>query len=463
MPGRLLARRTPWIGLGVALVLVAAAFAVPPLTGWQVYARAPRSASDLGAPPLHGVWDPKLFGPGTIPAILVAWVGWRWFARWVVSARWWQLQSVGYVLGLMWLFSLALVDGPEGLSRVLGHSSEYLESARDVGSIGSLLHHYVDRMPIDSPGAWPTQPAGHPPLALLLFVALVRVGLGGSLAAGCVVTVIAALVAPLVLSTVRTLGAEDLARRVAPFLVLTPAAVFMAVSADAVFSAVAAGGLALLARGATAQRLTWVGWSAAAGLVLGAGVMMSYGLPLIGLVCLAVLVTARSWRPLPVAALAALLVVIGFALAGFSWWEAYPVLHDRYWAGVAAVRPAAYWMWGDLALLAISAGPLVYAGIAVLVPRVRGLAGVHHLHHDLRPAWTPAARAVVLLAAAGVLCVVVADVSRMSKAEVERIWLPFMPWITLAVALLPQKWRRWGLLGQLVWALAVQQLFYTSW
>ena len=34
--------------------------------------------------------------------------------------------------------------------------------------------------------------------------------------------------------------------------------------------------------------------------------MMSYGLPLLGLLALAVLVLARSWRPLPVAALAAL-------------------------------------------------------------------------------------------------------------------------------------------------------------
>ena len=32
-----------------------------------------------------------------------------------------------------------------------------------------------------------------------------------------------------------------------------------------------------------------------------------------------------------------------------------------------------------------------------------------------------------------VLAIVVADVSRMSKSEVERIWLPFMPWLTIAI------------------------------
>ena len=41
-------------------------------------------------------------------------------------------------------------------------------------------------------------------------------------------------------------------------------------------------------------------------------------------------------------ALAALAVVVGFAFGGFSWWEAYPVLNDRYWDGIAAIRPASY-------------------------------------------------------------------------------------------------------------------------
>jgi hypothetical protein len=51
----------------------------------------------------------------------------------------------------------------------------------------------------------------------------------------------------------------------------------------------------------------------------------------------------------------------------------------------------------------------------------------------------------------------------MSKAEVERIWLPFVPWLTLSLALLPGGWRRWGLALQVVAALLVQHLLYTSW
>ena len=69
--------------------------------------------------------------------------------------------------------------------------------------------------------------------------------------------------------------------------------------------------------------------------------------------------------------------------------------------------------------------------------------------------------AVLVLGA--VLAIVVADVSRMSKSEVERIWLPFMPWLTIAAALLPDAWRRWGLALQVGWALVVQHLLYTSW
>ena len=45
----------------------------------------------------------------------------------------------------------------------------------------------------------------------------------------------------------------------------------------------------------------------------------------------------------------------------------------------------------------------------------------------------------------------------------ERIWLPFVPWLTLSLALLPARWRRSGLALQVVTALVVQHLLYTSW
>ena len=117
---------------------------------------------------------------------------------------------------------------------MLGNPYEYLVSAREVGSVPHLLDTYISRIPYPAADNWPTHVAGHPPAILLFFVGLVKVGLGGDFAAGMVVTVLAASTAVAVLVTMRALGAEDWARRAAPFLVLTPAAVFMAVSADAV-------------------------------------------------------------------------------------------------------------------------------------------------------------------------------------------------------------------------------------
>ena len=205
--------------------------------------------------------------------------------------------------------------------------------------------------------------------------------------------------------------------------------------------------MAALAAAATARSTrALLGWGALAGLLLGWCVMSSYGLPLLGVPALAVLWLARSWRPLPVAAVAALAVVLAFAAGGFAWWEAYPVLVDRYWDGIAATRPASYWMWGNLGALLVSAGPLLGAGVAVAARRHAG-----------------EARVLAVLAGAALLAITIADLSRMSKAEVERIWLPFVPWLTLSMALLPGGWRRWGLGLQVVTALLVQHLLYTSW
>ncbi len=436
-------RLAPWVGLVVTGVLLALAFTLPHALDWEVAARAPRNAVSGGAPPLHGYWAPQWLGPGTLPAVLIALFGWRYAADLAARLPWRPMLLASYAASLAWLLSLALVDGTDGLSRVLGNPYEYLETAREVDDVSGLLDTYVDRIPYAADDNWPTHVAGHPPAMLLLFVGLVRLGLGGDLAAGVVVTLLAASVAAAVLVTLRALGAEAVARRAAPFLVLTPSAVFMAVSADAVITAVTAWGIAALALAATTVGRGWVGWAALAGLLLGCGVLMSYGMPLMGVLAIAVLMAARSWRPLPVAVVAALAVVLAFAALGFSWWEAYPVLKERYFDGIAADRPIGYWWWGNLAALAVSAGPLVGAGLASL----RRSSG----------------RVVLLLVGAAVLMVALADASGMSKAEVERIWLPFVPWLTVSLATLPASWRRWGLGLQVVTALVVQHLLYTAW
>jgi hypothetical protein len=183
--------------------------------------------------------------------------------------------------------------------------------------------------------------------------------------------------------------------------------------------------------------------------------MMSYGLPLLAILAVAVLWLAGTWRPLGPAAVAALAVVLGFAVAGFAWWEAFPVLRERYWDGVASRRPASYWMWGNLAALALSAGPVVGPGLALVGQRLVGW------WRGARPG--PGLRAPVVLATAAALTVAAADASQMSKAEVERIWLPFVPWLLVATALLPPRWRRPLLAVQVVAALLVSHLLFTGW
>jgi methylthioxylose transferase len=433
------------VGLVVTVVLIVTAVVVPPLLDWQVWPRVHLNHGTF--PPLHGYPQVKV-GIGTVPAVLLALAALRWADPMAKRLPWRRLLLVAYAAGLVWLLALALVDGPDGISRVLGNRTEYLETARAVDDVPGLLREYVSRIPYDAPeGNWPVHVAGHPPGMVLFFVLLVKVGLGGDLAAGLVVIALAATLPLAVMTTVRVLGAEDAARAAAPYLVLTPSAVFLAVSADALMAVAVAWGmccLALACQAGTGRR--WL-WAVLAGLILGYVVMMSYGLPLTGVLALAVLWLGRGWWALPVAAASALAVVLTFAAGGFAWWEAYPVLVDRYWDGLASQRPGAYWTWGNLAALAISAGPLVGAGLGATWAARREQAN----------------RVIVVLVAAAVVMIALADASQMSRAEVERIWLPFIPWLTLGCALLPERWRRPGLALQLLTALVVQHLLYTSW
>ncbi|MFJ9387524.1 hypothetical protein ACIRON_01800 [Nocardioides sp. NPDC101246] len=439
------AHRATTVGLVVTVALVVTAVVVPPLFDWQVW---PRVHLDDGTfAPLHGYPQVKV-GIGTLPAVLLALAALRWADPMARLLPWRRLLLVAYAAGLVWLLALALVDGPEGISRVLGNPTEYLETARSVDDVPGLLREYVSRIPYDAPtGNWPVHIAGHPPGMVLFFVLLVKVGLGGDLAAGLVVTMIAATLPLAVMTTVRALGAEDAARAAAPYLVLSPSAVFLAVSADAVMAVAVAWGMCCLALACRVGAGGHWPWAVLAGLLLGYVVMMSYGLPLTGVLALAVLWLGRGWWVLPVAVTSALAVVLTFAAGGFAWWDAYPVLVERYWDGLAHQRPGAYWTWGNLAALAISAGPLVGAGL--------GATWAARRHR--------ADRVVVVLVAAAVIMVALADVSQMSRAEVERIWLPFIAWLTLGCALLPERWRRPGLALQLGTALLVQHLLYTSW
>ncbi len=182
---------------------------------------------------------------------------------------------------------------------------------------------------------------------------------------------VAGTVAVAVPATVAVLGRPDLARAALPFVALLPGAVWMGVSADAMFAGVVAAGIATLAVGATrltAGRSAGGALCAAAGVVLGFGIFLSYGLLLMAPVALAVIIVTRCWRALLYAVPAALAVAGVFALAGFWWLDGYHLVVERYYAGIAAHRPYWYWVWANLACLALAVGPAAVAGLRRTVP-----------------------------------------------------------------------------------------------
>jgi methylthioxylose transferase len=191
--------------------------------------------------------------------------------------------------------------------------------------------------------------------------------------------------------------------------------------------------------------------SAGAGLLLGWGVFLNYGLMLLVLPAAAVLVSAAEWRAalraLGPAALAAAAVAATFAVAGFIWLDGYTLVQQRYWQGVAKDRPFQYWVWANLACVVCAIGLGSVAGISRVFDwaAIRRRSGFH----------------LLLLALLAVI--VCADLSMLSKAETERIWLPFTIWLTAAPALLPARSHRLWLALNAAGALLLNSIIFTNW
>ncbi|MDG4810914.1 hypothetical protein O7634_29500 [Micromonospora sp. WMMD1120] len=443
-PGR--PRSADMLVLGVEVALLAAAVGV----GALLNDRGVRLHAD--AAPLYATWHPHV-GLGSPAALLIAallvWRG----TRWGTGAGWTRLLVVGYLASVLWTLSLALVDGwSAGLTERLTVQAEYLHEVPRVTDVGSLLSGFADRILDFQPDSWSTHTAAHPPGALLLFVGLERIGLGGGTAAGLACVLLGATVSVSVPVTLRALGAEDAARAVWPFLILFPGAVWVGASADGIFAAVVAAGLALLTVGGRSGAVP-------GGLLLGFALYLSYGFVLVGLLAVTVVLLRARDRlgVLLVAAAAVGTVVAVFTAAGFWWVDGYHLVTRRYYQGWAADRPYGYWVWANLAALLLSAGPVVGPALRRTVAAVSGRpVRATTLRQRLASAgpavWLPVAAAVAVLAA---------DLSALSKAEVERIWLPFAVWLLVATAHLPVAHRRFWLVVQAGTALAVNHLLWT--
>lgn len=431
-------------------------------------------------PPLLGSWGPHV-GPGTPAAVLLAAATVGYGPGLAARLPWRALLAASWATALAWIFSLALIDGPQrGVADRLTTRHEYLQVIDRFHDIPATLRDFTHHILLDSPDNWPAHVAGHPPAATLTFVLLDRIGLRGGGWAGTWCIAVGATACVAVLVTVRALAGEGLARRAAPFLVLAPAAVWMGTSADAYFAAVAAWSVALLALAVTGRRdpgrpggqvsprerfREW-GGAAGAGLLFGLTCYLSYGLTLFALIGAVVLLLGRGRRvrerPVPLVLLLAGAAVVptAFTLAGFDWWEAYRLLVTRYHEGAGGVRPYGYWVWANLACTVLMTGLATAAGLrrtgAALLDRGKGLARPYDDRHrngaDVR---------LALLVAAALFALFVADLSGMSKAETERIWLPFAMWLLAACAFLTRP-RAW-LAAQAVLALLLNHLLLTGW
>lgn len=415
-----------------AAALLAAAIVVPRIAGADVR---------VHWPPLHA--DVRGSIPPYLPAVAVLGVVLAIAAPTIIDRLRWPLAVVATSLtAWLWTMALALSEGTAGITRVFSRTGEYLYDARRVDDVPAMLGTFVDRIPLHVNDHWHTHVAGHPPGALLSFVVLDRMGISSPWWVGVTVVAVGATAVAAIMLTVKALGDEVFARRAGIWIALAPAALWAGVSADWYFAAVAAWGLFLIV---WAARRRSVAGAIAAGLLLGWCVFLSYGLVLLAMPAIALIWRSSGWRLLPWVLGGAGAVAVAFWAAGFAWWVAFPVLHERYYAGIAAERPYGYWVWADLGAWIVTLGLATCAAFPALVQLAR----------------TRSAAAVAPLAA--VAAVGVATLSGMSKAEVERIWIPFTAWVLAAGAALPERWARPLLLSQVATAVGVQAFLLTRW
>ncbi len=434
---------------GVGLVAVASA------VGWALIDRGVPVL--VGFPPLLASWAPHL-GPGSAAAVLVAVTVVVSGPRLAATMRRGPLLALTYAASLAWTFSLALVDGFErGFAARLTTLTEYLQDVPRIAAAGvpTFLERFTSLVPNGQPGFWTTHVAGHPPLATLVFVWLDQLGLPGGVAASSLVVVVGSSAVVAVAVALHALGAGDAARRYLPFGVLVPGAVWVGVSADGMFAAVLAWGVALVALAGARDRdghhVAGALYGLGGGVVLCASLFLNYGFAVAMLLPLAALVLTRAWRPAIPALLGAIGVTAAFHAHGFWWFEGYQALLVRYAqpGEYGGLRPYSYWVWANLAGL-------------VLVVGVAAVAGLRRVVADPSPrnrTWM----VLAALAGAALVAIALADLSGLSKSEVERIWLGFAVWLLPACALLPRDRVRAWLVAQAVLALGVNHLLLTTW
>jgi hypothetical protein len=402
------------------VVIVLAALALVVANRWGAHLDATGRSIDVRVPPLYAVADPHVSAAHVVVIAggLVLVVAVTRAAREQPFRRALVASSAA---AAAWT---VLVNSTRGLSALTAPLESRHDYLADVG--GSPLAVFGDFARRYDTFAVHTR--GHPPGFLALLTAADGVGLGGSRWAAVLCVAGGAGAVAAVAVTVRDVAGEATARRALPFVALAPVALWFGSSADAFFTGLGAAAVAVLTRAVLRPRRP--GLALAGGALLGAAMLCTYGAALLVGVPAAV----------PAAAGVATVLLCARA-AGFDYAEGLRSTRAEYLAGVASARPYSYALVANLAAFAVVLGPATLAGLR----RARGLLAV--------------------VAAGAGAAVVTADVSGMTKLEVERIWLPFAVWLLPAAGLVAtgaRMERRWLSL-QAGWALAVQTMVRTGW
>jgi hypothetical protein len=378
----------------------------------------------LGAAPLVGQ-DPKH--------------GWAWRFSWslvgaaalgaavamAAAADWWWRLRTRTIVPLtaagaaLFAVLLALTDGREGLLLGAVHPTEYLANLDIMPSAGEFVRRFVDDI-----DRYSVHVRGHPPGFVVLLAALDSVGLRGGWPVVGLSVAGTALTPAGVLVAVWAVGGVEWVRRCAPLLVVAPYGLWMMTSADALFAAVGAWAVAMCVLGLRTRGVRAAAWGTASGLLLAVLLFFTYGGATFVLVPLvAVLVAWRRRLPGTAPTVVAAVVAAGAVTAawtamGFWWFAGAAETRLQYWAGTAQFRPFAYFMVANLGVTLIAVGPATFGGLLELWRQRR-----------MPPP-------VGVLVVGGLAALLVSHLSQYSRAEVERIWLLFFPWLVVAGGLL---------------------------
>ncbi len=418
-----------------------------------------RRGYQLGTPlpPFLVSWKPDVGWPVAI-AVAVA-VGAAWAAPWAIERvrSGAAFATLGYVVTLAVGLSVqASRIGTAGWSNVFDLGShgafeakfEYLPALPALHrGVAYYVGHFAQLLPY-----LPTHTKGNPP-GPLVAIHLLGLTTPGRLAAACVL--VGSLVTPLTYALGRSLGsatssgsgdarddglvgAERRGRVAATFAAFSPCVlIFGFTSVDFVFAAMAAAVAWLLV--SRRGQVVALGCVAAGGAAFFSWALLA--IPAWAVVAVYVRDSRGSAFRLAAGAAAGVVAVtlLLAAVWGYDPVAIFRALHHAYNNGAAARRPYAFWLFGSPA-----------AWITMLGPPIVWLALRSFQRGE------PAAVGVVVI-------VLISAVAGFTKAETERIWLPYVPLACAAAAATPIARLRPWLIAMALTAVVITVLFQTVW